>query len=125
MENKEINKLDMNSVDLVSKNIEIIGKLFPNVVVEGKIDFNALKQELSNDLIDEKKEKYQLTWAGKNRAKLNTYTRVNSTLRPKKDYSENFDYTQNIYIEGDNLEVLKILQESYLNKIKYIYRSTI
>lgn len=121
MENNEVNKLDMKSANIVSVNIEKIGELFPNVVKEGKIDFNALKQELTNDLIDEKKEKYQLTWRGKKEALLNANANITETLRPEREKSVEFDNTENIYIEGDNLEVLKILQESYLNKIKMIY----
>ena len=121
MENNEVNKLDMKSANLVSTNIEKIGELFPNVVKEGKIDFNELKQELSNELLDDKKEKYQLTWVGKKQSIITANTPSINTLRPQKDKSVNFDSTNNIYIEGDNLEVLKILQESYLNKIKCIY----
>lgn len=121
MENNEVNKLDMKSADIVGGNIEKIEELFPNVVKEGKIDFNALKQELSNDLINEKKEKYQLTWAGKNDAIIESNRRINKTLRPCVQESVNFDNTKNIFIEGDNLEALKLLQESYINKIDLIY----
>jgi len=120
-----MDKLDMESKNIVSSNIEKIKELFPNVITEdnGKevINFDALKQELSEVIIDEKKEKYQLTWPGKKQAIVNANTPINKTLRPLKEKSVNFDSTQNIYIEGDNLEVLKILQESYLNKIKCIY----
>ena len=121
MENKEINRLDMKSSDIVSSNIEKIGNLFPSVVKEGKIDFNALKQELSKDLIDKNKEKYQLTWYGKKESIVNANSTSFSTLRPLINESVKFDSSKNIYIEGDNLEVLKVLQESYLNKIKCIY----
>lgn len=120
-----MDKLDMESKNIVSSNIEKIKELFPNVITEdnGKevINFDALKQELSEVVIDEKKEKYQLTWPGKKQAILDANTPINKTLRPLKEKSENFDFTKNIYIEGDNLDVLKILQESYLNKIKVIY----
>ena len=116
-----MNKLDMSSKELVNDNIYNIGKLFPNCIIEGKIDFDALKQELSKDIVDNKKEKYQLTWVGKKESILEANTPVNKTLRPVKEKSVDFDKTKNIYIEGDNLEVLKILQESYLNKIKCIY----
>lgn len=120
-----MNKLDMKSANIVDENIEKIGELFPNVIVESEkgraIDFNLLKQELSNVLIDDNKEKYQLTWPGKKEAILTANTPTNKTIRPMKEKSVDFDNTQNIYIEGDNLEVLKILQESYLNKIKCIY----
>ena len=121
MENKEINRLDMKSSDIVSSNIEKIRNLFPNIIKDGKIDFNALKQELSNDLLDEKKEKYQLTWVGKNDAKIIANKQITKTLRPVREKSVNYDNAKNIYIEGDNLEVLKIIQESYLNKIDCIY----
>ena len=116
-----MNKLDMESKDIIDSNIEKIKELFPSVVSENGIDFDLLKQELSSVIIDEKKEKYQLTWPGKKEAILNSNSPISKTLRPVKDKSVNFDNTQNIYIEGDNLEVLKILQESYLNKVKVIY----
>lgn len=120
-----MDKLDMKSKNLVSSNIEKIKELFPNVITEdnGKevIDFYALKQELSEELIDEKKEKYQLTWPGKKEAILNANTPSLKTIRPIKEKSVDFKNTKNIYIEGDNLEVLKLLQESYLSKVKVIY----
>ena len=125
MDNIDINKLDMKSVDMVDENIEKIGNLFPDVVVESKngkaIDFDLLKQELSKDIVEGNKEKYQLTWPGKKEAILTANTPTKNTLRPVREKSVDFDNTQNIYIEGDNLEALKILQESYLNKIKCIY----
>ena len=121
MNDNEIKKLDMKSNDIVAGNIEKIGELFPNVINEGKIDFDALKQELSKDLIDNKKEKYQLTWVGKKESIINANKEINKTLRPIKEKSVDFDSTKNIYIEGDNLEVLKILQKSYLNKVDIIY----
>lgn len=120
-----MNKLDMESKNIVNENIQKISELFPNVIVvsdTGKtIDFELLKQELSKDIVEGIKEKYQLTWPGKKEAIVNANTPSKSTLRPVKEKSVEFDNTQNIYIEGDNLEVLKILQESYLNKIKCIY----
>lgn len=120
-----MNKLDMESKNIINENIQKISELFPNVIVEsndGKtIDFDLLKQELSKDIVEGVKEKYQLTWPGKKEAIVNANTPSNNTLRPVKEKSVDFDNTQNIYIEGDNLEVLKILQESYLNKIKCIY----
>ena len=120
-----MNKLDMESKDIVNENIQKISELFPNVIVEsndGKtIDFELLKQELSKDIVEGIKEKYQLTWPGKKEAIVTANTPSKSTLRPVKEKSVDFDNTQNIYIEGDNLEVLKILQESYLNKIKCIF----
>jgi type III restriction-modification system ecoPI, modification subunit len=115
----------MESKNIVNENIEKISELFPNVIVEsntGKtIDFDLLRQELSNDIVEGTKEKYQLTWPGKKEAMVHSNIPSKSTLRPVKEKSVDFDNTQNIYIEGDNLEVLKILQESYLNKIKCIY----
>ena len=120
-----MNKLDMESKNIVNENIQKMSELFPNVIVEsdtGKtIDFDLLKQELSKDIVEGIKEKYQLTWPGKKEAIVTANTPSKSTLRPVKEKSVDFDNTQNIYIEGDNLEVLKILQESYLNKIKCIY----
>lgn len=120
----------MKSVDQIQKNIEKIAELFPNVITEtrdenGKlkraVDFDLLKQELSDILVEGDKERYQLTWPGKKQAILNANTPIDKTLRPVKEDSVNWDTTQNLYIEGDNLEVLKFLQESYLNKIKCIY----
>lgn len=120
-----MNKLDMQSIDIVDENIERISELFPNVIVEsanGKaIDFELLKQELSKEIVEGAKEKYQLTWPGKKEAIVNANTPSKNTLRPVKEKSVDFDNTKNIYVEGDNLEVLKILQESYLNKVKMIY----
>lgn len=121
MNNEEIHKLDMKSKDIVEDNISKISELFPDCISEGKIDFDILKQELSKDIIDDGKEKYQLSWVGKKEALVNANTPCNKTLRPLKEKSVDFDNTKNIYIEGDNLEALKILQESYLNKIKCIY----
>lgn len=116
-----MNKLDMESKDIIDSNIEKLKELFPSCVQEGKIDFDMLKQELSSVVIDDKKERYQLTWPGKKEAMVLANTPTMNTLRPVKEKSMNFDKTKNIYIEGDNLEVLKILQESYLNKVKCIY----
>ena len=120
-----MNKLEMETEDIVQENIEKIGNLFPNTIIESKsgrkIDFDLLKQELSNDIVEGPKEKYQLTWPGKKEAILNANSKINKTLRPLKEKSVDFENTKNIYIEGDNLDALKILQESYLNKIKCIY----
>lgn len=115
-----MDKLDMQSMNQVKNNIEIIAQIFPNCVSEGKVNFELLKQELSSD-VEEGKEKYQMTWVGKKEAILNANRPTTKTLRPIKEKSLNFEETKNLYIEGDNLEVLKILQESYLNKIKCIY----
>lgn len=121
MNNNNVNKLDMKSKDIVEDNISKIAGLFPECISEGKIDFDMLKQELSKDIIESGKERYQLTWVGKKEALVNANASCNKTLRPVKEKSVDFDNTKNIYIEGDNLETLKILQESYLNKIKCIY----
>jgi len=118
-------KLDMASPDLVSHNIEEIAALFPNCVTEtadGKrIDFELLKQELSRDIIEGNKERYRLEWPGKREAIVTANLPTTKTLRPVREDSVDFDSTENLYIEGDNLEVLKLLQESYLDKIKIIY----
>ncbi len=120
-----MNKLNMESANIIENNLEYIKDRFPNVIVETRkgleIDFNMLKQELSSIIADDTKEKYQLTWPGKKESILLANTPTSKTLRPLKEKSVDFDNTKNIYIEGDNLEVLKILQESYLNKIKCIY----
>lgn len=124
-----MDKLRMMSMDNVQMNVEKIQKLFPNAVTEvlrdGKptlaIDFDVLKQELSAELIDDKEERYQMTWPDKKKSILLANTPVSATLRPCKEESVDFDHTQNLYIEGDNLDVLKLLQETYLGKIKMIY----
>ena len=120
-----MNKLDMETVDIVEDNIEKIRSIFPNVVVESEkgksIDFDLLKQELSKEIVEGSKEKYQLTWPGKKEAIVIANTPTQNTLRPVREKSVDFENTKNIYIEGDNLEALKILQESYLGKIKCIY----
>lgn len=124
-----MDKLRMMSMDNVQMNVEKIQKLFPNAVTEvlrdGKptlaIDFDVLKQELSSELIDDKEERYQMTWPDKKKSVLLANTPISATLRPCKEESVDFDHTQNLYIEGDNLDVLKLLQETYLGKIKMIY----
>lgn len=125
-----MDKLKMQSPDLTNKNIEAIEKLFPNVITEVRdedgtlkkaVDFDLLKQELSSVIVDGEKERYQLTWPGKKEAMMLANTPINKTLRPVKEDSVDWDNTQNLYIEGDNLEVLKLLQESYLGKVKCIY----
>ena len=118
-------KMDLHSPHLVNQNIERIAQLFPNCVTESaeglKIDFDQLRQELSGDIVEGGKERYRLDWPGKREAIVTSNLPTTSTLRPARDESVDFDNTENIYIEGDNLEVLKVLQESYLNKIKMIY----
>lgn len=118
-------KLDMQSPDLVQQNIEKLAELFPNCVTEsatGKaIDFDLLKQELNHAVVEGNKERYRLEWPGKREAIVTANLLTTKTLRPVREDSVDFDNTENIYIEGDNLEVLKLLQESYLGKIKMIY----
>lgn len=118
-------KLDMRSPDLVQQNIEKLAELFPNCVTEsstGKaIDFDLLKQELNHAVVEGNKERYRLEWPGKREAIVTANLPTTKTLRPVREDSVDFDNTENIYIEGDNLEVLKLLQESYLGKIKMIY----
>ena len=118
-------KLDMQSPDLVNENFEKLAALFPNCVTEsaeGKaIDFDLLKQELSHAVVEGNKERYRLEWPGKREAIVTANIPTTKTLRPVREDSVDFDNTENLYIEGDNLEVLKLLQESYLGKIKMIY----
>ena len=116
-----MNKLDMESKNIVSSNISNIAALFPECVIENHIDFDKLKQLLSYDLLDNTKEKYQLTWPGKKDAMVLCNRQIDMTLVPIKNKSSEFDNTGNLYVEGDNLDVLKILQESYLNRIRCIY----
>jgi len=123
-------KLKMHSLDKLDDNILKIGKLFPNCVTERKnekgevehaIDFDVLRQELSKDIVEGNEERYQFTWPDKKQAMRLANLPINKTLRPCREESVDFDNTQNLYIEGDNLEVLKLLQETYLGKIKMIY----
>ena len=122
--------LNMQSMDKVAANVAKIRELFPNCVTErinseGKlehaIDFDMLKQELSDHVVDGLQERYQFTWPDKRKAILAANTPINKTLRPCREESVDFDNTENLYIEGDNLEVLKLLQETYLGKVKMIY----
>lgn len=117
--------LDMTSPDLVTQNFEKLAELFPNCVTESAagraIDFDLLKQELSHQVIEGNKERYRLEWPGKREAIVTANLPTTKTLRPIREDSVDFDTTENLYIEGDNLEVLKLLQESYLGKIKMIY----
>ena len=118
-------KLDMQSPNWVNQNSKFIAEHFPNCVTETadgiKIDFDLLQQELSADIIAGNKERYRLEWPGKREAIVTANLPTTKTLRPIREDSVDFDNTENLYIEGDNLEVLKLLQESYLGKIKMIY----
>ncbi|MDR9499814.1 MAG: site-specific DNA-methyltransferase [Hydrogenovibrio sp.] len=112
--------IDSESLNLTEHNIEQLKQLFPNVVSEGKIDFDALKSELG-EWVETESERYQFSWAGKEQAKRIATTPSLGTLRPAPDESVNWDSTENLYVEGDNLEVLKLLQKSYFGKVKMIY----
>ena len=125
-----MNHLKMHSMNKIDENIAKIAQFFPNCVTEAKgengeitkkIDFDMLKQELSHSLVEGREERYQFTWPDKKQAILTANAPINKTLRPCREESVNFDETENLYIEGDNLEVLKLLQETYLGKIKMIY----
>ena len=123
-------KMRMETPNLVERNIDRIGAFFPSCITEGvgddgklkrKIDFDILRQLLSEDVVGENDEKYEFSWVGKKAAIAETNKPTRNTLRPVTEDSTNWDTTENIYIEGDNLEVLKLLQESYLGQIKLIY----
>ena len=128
-------KLHMQSADGVQVNIEKIALLFPDCVTETivgydaddkpilrhKVDFEKLQQNLSSEIISGKEERYQFTWPDKKKAILLANSPINATLRPCRDESVDFDNTKNLYIEGDNLDVLKCLKETYLHKVKMIY----
>lgn len=125
----------MESIDLIAQNIDKIGQLFPNCITEmldeekstqekkvykKAVNFELLKQMLSDDVVDGD-EAYEFTWVGKKASIVEANKPIRKTLRPCKDESVDWDNTENLYIEGDNLKVLKLLQESYLGKVKLIY----
>ena len=123
-------KLNMQTTNIVDENIKRIGELFPNCLIErinaeGKpevaIDFDQLRQELSKDIVEGNEERYQFTWPDKRNAIRLANAPTTDTLRPCREESVDFDNTQNLYIEGDNLQVLKLLRENYLGKVKMIY----
>lgn len=123
-------KLNMQTTNIVDENIKRIGELFPNCLTErlnaeGKpevaIDFDQLRQELSKDIVEGQEERYQFTWPDKRNAIRLANAPTTDTLRPCREESVDFDNTQNLYIEGDNLQVLKLLRENYLGKVKMIY----
>ena len=125
-----MDKLKMHSVNKVDENIAKIGAMFPNCLTERKnedgeveyaIDFDMLKQELSSVIVEGNEERYQFTWPDKKKSILLANAPIAKTLRPCREESVDFDTTENLYIEGDNLDVLKLLQETYLGKIKMIY----
>lgn len=123
-------KLKMHSPDMTQDNIVRIRELFPNCVTEAQnadgslrlsVDFDALRQELSGSIVEGPQERYQLDWPGKRKAMLAANAPIAKALRPCREESVDFDTTQNLFIEGDNLDALKLLQETYLGRIKMIY----
>ncbi len=115
-----MNKLNGQSLDIKEQNLQAMKQLFPEAFEEGKIDFDVLRQ-LLGDYVDDAKERYSFKWNGKGEAIRISQTPSTGTLRPCKEESKNWDSTENLYIEGDNLEVLKLLQKSYMGKVKMIY----
>lgn len=125
-----MNKLKMHSPNIAQDNLQRIRQLFPACVTESSgangelrlaIDFDQLRQELADSIVEGDPERYQLTWPGKREALLTANAPIAKTLRPSRDESIDFDSTRNIFIEGDNLDALKLLQETYLGKVKLIY----
>lgn len=125
-----MDRLKMQSKNLVNEHVEKIAQLFPNCVTEAKdengkltklVDFDLLKQELSNEIVEGNDERYTMNWPDKKQAILTANAPISKTLRPCTNESVNFEDTKNLYIEGDNLDVLKLLRETYLSKIKLIY----
>ena len=123
-------KLKMQTADMAERNVEMLGQMFPNCLTEtinadGKlvraIDFDKLRQELACEVVEGAEERYQFTWPDKRAAIRLANSPINKTLRPCREESVDFDNTENLYIEGDNLEVLKLLRENYLGKVKMIY----
>src|SRR5690554_2883828 len=123
-------KLKMHSKDLSQDNLAKIQAAFPNCVTERKnaqgqielaIDFDLLRQELSTNIVERPQERYRLDWPGKREALLTANAPIAKTLRPVREESVDFDTTKNLFIEGDNLDALKLLQETYLGKVKMIY----
>lgn len=119
---EKINKGDnlSQSENILENNIEKLKELFPEIVTEGKIDFKVL-QEVLGEEVEHGEEYYRFTWAGKANARREAQKPSTGTLRPAPEESVDWDTTQNLYIEGDNLEVLKLLQKSYAGKVKMIY----
>ncbi|GAB3036482.1 site-specific DNA-methyltransferase [Parafrigoribacterium mesophilum] len=125
-----VDKLKLHSPDLTQRNIDAIVELFPTVVTETldadgnpvrALDFDALRQELADHVVEGPQERYQLDWPGKRAAAFAANAPIAKTLRPVREESVDFDTTKNLFIEGDNLDALKLLQESYLGKVKLIY----
>lgn len=125
-----MDKLKMQTVNKADENFKRLAEMFPNAVTEAKdengevvraIDKDVLMQEINTKVVDGKEERYQFTWPDKKKSVILANAPINKTLRPCREESVDFDNTENLYIEGDNLEVLKLLQETYLGKIKMIY----
>lgn len=126
-----MNKLKMQTPNIANENYEKLAAMFPNAVTETidettgevvrAIDKDVLMQEISCRVVDGKEERYQFTWPDKKKAVLLANSPINMTLRPCREESVDFDNTENLYIEGDNLDVLKLLRETYLGKVKMIY----
>ena len=125
-----MDKLKMHTPNKADENFKKLAELFPNAVTETidengevvrAIDKDVLMQEISCTVVDGNEERYQFTWPDKKKSVLLANAPINKTLRPCREESVDFDTTENLYIEGDNLEVLKLLQETYLGKIKMIY----
>ena len=123
-------KRSLNTPDLTARNVQRIAELFPHVITESRdaegnvtlaVDFDLLRQELSDHIVEGPQERYRLDWPGKRAAAFAANAPIAKTLRPVREESVNFDTTKNLFIEGDNLDALKLLQESYLGKIKLIY----
>ena len=125
-----MNKLDLQTPDFTSQNIARLAELFPNCVTEKKkpdgtlcraIDMDLLSQELAYDLVEGSQERYRLDWPGKRAALALANEPIRKTLRPNKGESVDFETTRNLYLEGDNLDALKLLQETYLGQVKMFY----
>ena len=130
-----MDKMKMQTSNKADDNFNVLKELFPNAltetitgydekgnpIIERAIDADVLRQEISCNVVEGKEERYQFTWPDKKKAVLLSNAPINSSLRPCRDKSINYDTTENLYIEGDNLDVLKLLQESYLGKVKLIY----
>ncbi|WP_253197172.1 hypothetical protein [Clostridium algidicarnis] len=113
-------KMSGDSLNIVKENVSKLKEIFPEVFCEDKVDFERL-QEVLGEYVEDKEERYNFSWHGKSQAIRMAQTPSRGTLRPCKEESKNWDTTENLYIEGDNLEVLKLLQKSYQNKVKMIY----
>ena len=125
-----MDKLKMQSPDLSKEKLNKLAEIFPHCVTEASddegrlrklVDFDKLRQEVTGSIVEGPRERYHLDWPGKKDSILASNTPITKTLRPCRDESKNFDTTKNLFIEGDNLEVLKLLQKSLLNTVKLIY----